>query len=539
MKLISEHKVPHEGPLGADILFLGDAPTEKDQDFLQPFSGQSRDMIEQCLAENGMENVSVRYGNLLNYKPSSDNLKRVLTFEQLHEGKRELRQYLNDHPPRVIVPTEPYVLDFLLSFNSIEKHRGSVYELGNGKTLVLPMVHPKILQRVGQERPTFLIDFKKLARIHKEGFKEPDFNFIIDPDVYQTEGLFPVLLEAPRLYVDIETKKYTSFIRCIQFAWTDKDAVCFYNDGRYPDNPIGPSFRRILSTLLSSPIPKTFHNGMFDTIMLRENGFEVENFDYDTMVAQHVLQPELPIGLDYCTSIYTDINYYKDDGKDSSDRIDRFRLGVYGCKDVVATARTQAAQAEEFDDTTRKYFEYKMKQIPLAKHFSFTGMLVDEERREELSSIVQAKKESDYTVFLGIQQLSGVTEYFKTSQPKRVADFLYSTLDLPKKYNKEGNLTSDEDALVSLIGHVNMKIDLLKTENGRAPWNLKLAALKLILRIRGHEKMLSSYIDVKTSLDGRVRSWYKFFGTETGRWSAASWYDETGLNGQTIPREVL
>ena len=84
-----------------------------------------------------------------------------------------------------------------------------------------------------------------------------------------------------------------------------------------------------------------------------------------------------------------------------------------------------------------------------------------------------------------------------------------------------------------------MKIDLWEAESGRAPWNLKLAALKLILRIRGHEKMLSSYIDVKTSLDGRVRSWYKFFGTETGRWSAASWYDETGLNGQTIPREVL
>jgi len=277
---------------------------------------------------------------------------------------------------------------------------------------------------------------------------------------------------------------------------------------------------------------------MFDTIMLEENGFTVNGWDYDTMVAQHVLQPELPIGLDYCTSMYTNINYYKDDGKESSDRIDRTKLGIYNCKDVVATAQVQAAQQAEFDETSLRYFKYKMQQVPLAKHFSKTGMLADEERRIELKTTVADKLDRDYMVFIGIQNMYQ-TEPFKVSQHARVNDFLYEKLGLPVKTTSEGRVTSGEDSIVSLLSFTEKKIQDLKTEAGRQPWQVKLAALKLILRIRGYEKLLSSYIDVETSPDGRVRSWYKFWGTETGRWSAGSWYDGTGLNGQTIPRESV
>ena len=98
---------------------------------------------------------------------------------------------------------------------------------------------------------------------------------------------------------------------------------------------------------------------------------------------------------------------------------------------------------------------------------------------------------------------------------------------------------TDEDAIVSLLATVEKRIQDLKTEAAKQPWQIKLASLKLILRIRGYDKLLSSYIKINISHDGRARSWYKFWGTETGRWSASSWYDKTGLNGQTIPRESV
>jgi hypothetical protein len=182
-----------------------------------------------------------------------------------------------------------------------------------------------------------------------------------------------------------------------------------------------------------------------------------------------------------------------------------------------------------------------MKQLPLAKHFSLTGMLVDEERRQELATVVTAKRDADYTVFVGIQQMCGLApeELFKVSQSAKIKEFLYGRLELPTKRNRDGEITADEDAIVGLIATVERKVQELKTDKARQPWNIKLAALKLILRIRGYDKLLGSYINIDLSPDGRARSWYKFWGTETGRWSAASWYDGTGLNGQTIPRESL
>jgi hypothetical protein len=141
-------------------------------------------------------------------------------------------------------------------------------------------------------------------------------------------------------------------------------------------------------------------------------------------------------------------------------------------------------------------------------------------------------------LFFALLKLHGV-EYFTVSQSAKVKDLLYKTLELPPKKNEDGNLTANEDAIVDLITTVSRKIQELKTEKARAPWEQKMLFLKLILNIRGYDKLLGSYINIEVSTDGRARSWYKFWGAGTGRWSAAMWYDGTGLNGQTIPRESL
>ena len=542
MKLVSDRFVPHVGPEDADIIFIGDAPNTADDVSLTPFSGSVEDFLDKALETIGYTRDTVRLANVLNYQPLKNDFRKAHTSWQLDESRSLLKNYLATHKHKVIVPMGDAALDFIMSFDGITKRRGSVYKYKNA--YVIPMMHPSVCLRDGSAMPTLLHDLAKLQTILESGWEECSFkNFIVDPDIFTLEGLLPTILAAPRTVVDIETKMHTSYIRCIGFAWSSLHAVCIFNDAPYSEehpNAIGSNFRRIVEKLLQSDVPKTFHNGMFDTIMLEENGFSVENWTYDTMVAQHVLQPELPLGLDYCTSMYTDINYYKDDGKETSDRIDRTRLGIYNCKDVVATWQTQDGQALEFSEAQSKYtyFLYKMKQIPLAKHFSTTGMLVDPDRRDELNAVITSKRDADYSIFIGIQQMMGV-ELFKVSQSARIKDFLYKTLGLNVKTNREGKVTADEDAIVELLATVEKKVQDLKTDAAKQPWQIKLAALKLILRIRGYDKLLGSYIDIELSNDGRARSWYKFWGTETGRWSASQWYDGTGLNGQTIPRESL
>ena len=540
MRFISPHKIPHEGPLDAPLFFLGESPGSTEDELRRPFVGKSGDLLDIALETYGLSRSDVRLGYVMNYNIIKNDFQKARASEQLHESMTELRAYLNNAQHKVIVAMGSAALEFLTGHTYAEKHRGSVYRYEN--FYVVPTISPDIVRINGAHSPGFLHDIGKAIEIAKTGiWEEYSFNALIDPDLFQLEGLKDTICNASHLEVDIESKRDTTYIRCIGFAWSDKDAVCIYNDAPYVDgqSPIGPVFRRYVDMFLRCDAEKTFHNGMFDSIMLEANGFEIHNWAYDTMVAQHVLQPELPIGLDYCTSIYTNLNYYKDDGKESGDRIDRRKLGLYNCKDVIATRLTRLAQQNEFDDVTRRYFEYKMKQIPVAKHFSLTGMYVDEERREELRTKISDAREKDMVMFLGIQQLIGVPEPFKVTQHQKVKDFLYGTLELPKKMNSDGDLTADEDAIVSLIATVQKKLQDLKTATARQMWEIRLATLKLLLRIRGQEKLLSSYINIELSMDGRARSWYKFWGTETGRWSAGSWHDGTGLNGQTIPRESV
>jgi len=539
MKAVSDRRIEHEGPEDADIFFIQDFPSSVDDTVLRILQDRGGDLFDSVLASFDMSRENVRIGSLLNYTPAANTFYKASGSWQLEESQKYLTDYLKTAKHKVLVPMGQRSLDFLTSYDDIDKRRGSVYKYKN--FFVVPIQDPSITAIAGDRKAALIKDLDKIFRVAQHGWESPKHTMYVNPDVYQTEALLLEILAAPRLYIDIESKMHSSYIRCIGFAWEHEGelkAACFFNDGSFPDNNIGTYFRKVLNTLLLSEQPKTFHNGMFDTIMLEANGFETKNFDYDTMIAQHVLQPELAIGLDYCASMYTDYNYYKDDGKSAGARIDKMQLGVYNCKDVLTTALVQQGQQEEFNDTTRAYFEYKMQQRELAMHFSTTGMLVDQVRREEIDARVSEKRSEAYKTFIAIQLHYGV-DLFKVSQRTKVQKFLYETLSLPLKTSKKGKATSDEDAIVSLISHVERKIQELKTEKAQEPWRFKLATLKLILTIAGYDKLLSSYVNIDLSFDGRARSWYKFWGTETGRWSAAMWYDGTGLNGQTIPREVL
>lgn len=528
----------HEGPTNAPVFFVGDAPGKYEDLAMRAMVGPSGDLFNMALSTVGIDRDNMRVGNLLNYQPTKNLFSNANETRQLSESKQELAEYLQTSNHRIIVPMGDHALEYFTGFTSLEKHRGSVYHFG--KSLVIPTVHPQAVLRDGSQTPCLLTDLAKIKGYMTEPYVPLTFNFHIDPSVDMLEGIIlPKLLAAPRLWCDIETKKFTTYVRCMGFAWSPTDAVCIFNDSF---DGMGPNFSRYLRLILENDIPKTYHNGFFDTHFLQLNGINgTQGWDYDTMLMQHSLQPELPLGLDYCTSMYTDINYYKDDGKESGEKVSREKLGMYNCKDVVATCKVEIGQRAEADEVSWKMFKNKFAQIPVAREYSTTGLLIEPERRSLLEAKVVEKRSTSYTLLFHILKLHGLTEAecFKVTQHQKVKDFLYKTLGLPVKTTQKGKVTADEDAIVELLGTVKRKIQELKTDKAKHPWELKLATLKLILDLRGDEKLLSSYINIDLSPDGRARSVYNITGTETNRWSASAWYDDTGWNGQTIPRVYI
>ena len=336
---------------------------------------------------------------------------------------------------------------------------------------------------------------------------------------------------------DIET--YGTEIACIGFAPSPAIGVCIDYDN-------APHTVDAITRLLSSGIPITFHFGTFDTTILEFfYGYHVANYGWDTLIAQHVMWPELPRSLAYLNSVNTREPYYKHERKDEaalqdtkswSRRVKKEHLMTYNCKDVCTTSENQIVQGKELPEGPpgwRRFFAFEMESLAVATRMSRAGMLVDKDRNKLLKGIM-AFQWADYQQ--GLDQLAGAE--INVNSPKQIQALLFDALKLPERKKREtGKRTADEDAIVSLIGVAQAKVNELVRETAAREWRRRLAILKGILIIRGIRKNLSSYITIAFSPDNRLRHIPKVGGTDTGRWSDEKFVDGSGCNTQTLPRE--
>jgi DNA polymerase len=534
MSNISKHKVPHIGPVGADLLILGDAPGEDDNLQLLPFVGRNGEYLNYLLNLVGINRDDCRIAHVCNYQPKGNDFKLLHGSPQLSEGRAEIITYLREHPPKVILALGDVALNLLTGQHSSWKWRGSVLKYAT--SLVIPSIHPMYAFKDGQVPAILEFDLRKTKRILDNGYTVPNHYFDTQFESSERDTLLARVRAAKFISLDIESIRKTTHLLCIGVGLSGTDAVCIRNDYSLAQG-CDPAFKQIVDDVVDAATSITFHNGLFDTEVLRLNGISIPNekYDWDTMYAQRVIAPELPIGLDFCTSIYTDEPYYKDEGKDNSEKFHQ-TLWEYNCKDCITTYQIREAQEKIFesDPIYKATYQYQMSLIPVAQHLSESGMLVDQARVQEIKEAVTSNLETSRSLLFAING-----EAFLTSSPKQVINFLHKKLGLPTRSNRDNKTTTNEDALVSLIHYAQKEMDSRKTEKSKQDWFFKLSALKLLLKVRGYEKLVSSYLNIETSPDGRVRSSYKISGTETGRWSASNYVDGSGFNSQTIPRESI
>lgn len=85
------------------------------------------------------------------------------------------------------------------------------------------------------------------------------------------------------LALDIETAgEHAEIIKCIGYSWDGDTGFCESYNGETHD---------FFAELLSGPNPKIFHNGQFDVTVLERHGLQVKNWQHDTMLLYHTLEP--------------------------------------------------------------------------------------------------------------------------------------------------------------------------------------------------------------------------------------------------------
>jgi DNA polymerase I-like protein with 3'-5' exonuclease and polymerase domains len=225
---------------------------------------------------------------------------------------------------------------------------------------------------------------------------------------------------------------------------------------------------------------------------------------HDTLILQHVLNPEFPKRLDFISSIYTREPYYKDEGRTynpKTDSIDQYYY--YNAKDAAVQMECLEEMLKEADERgLRKYYEeVRMPQHRFYMEMEQNGLPVDNQKR-----IALYHKYTDMELALE-EKLCALADWkVNVRSPKDVPLLLYKQLQLPTRKK------ADEDTLVALLGNNLARDPELRKRQG--------TAINAIIDLR-RIKLSKTKIAAPLDYDDRMRTGFRLAGTETGRRSTS------------------
>jgi DNA polymerase len=155
--------VPGEGPLNADIMFIGEGPGFHEDRQGRPFVGAAGQFLEELLASIGMTRDQVYIANVVKCRPPGN---RDPLPEELSACEPYLERQIQLINPRVIVTLGRFSMYRYFPGASITKIHGQAKRVGN--ILVVAMFHPAAALHQPKWRPMVEADFKKLPALIAE-----------------------------------------------------------------------------------------------------------------------------------------------------------------------------------------------------------------------------------------------------------------------------------------------------------------------------------------------------------------------------------
>jgi len=557
--------VPARGPEDARIIIVGEAPGAQEDKQKKPFVGYSGQLLQASLLAAGIPPNGVFITNTVKYRPKGNKIAEHIKITKKSislsltaiEGLIELYGEIASTDANVIVPVGNTALWALTGKKGIGKYRGSMLELSPPLVLlrqipaakmegllpiltqitgkkVIPTYHPAAVQRQWNLKPILDFDLKRISREQfTSEIKLPEREFVIDPTAEEFAALVPRLLRAERLAFDIECVGGKLF----SIAFSDRA------DWAVSVRAESLEKRKLIAAVCDAPMPKIAQNGVFDCSYLRKkNGIEVRNYADDTMFAQRCIYPEMRVGLDFLTSMYTREPYYKDEGKnwDPRDAEDMERFLTYGAKDAAITFEVmeEMYKDELKDEDILRTYRHTMDQTPVIVDMMAGGLRIDTDRLKEIKNETEAALK---TLQNGLDKASIelAMKAFESAKGKKRQRIFELIKDIDQGYDTEqgGLNVNSRKALLRFMRDAlgidtnTTAEDELKELYGKTGNPFLLT----IVDVRKKRKFLSSYARMRVSNDGRTYFAVNPVGTKTGRWSMRKDIDGYGINMQTVP----
>lgn len=522
-----------EGPDDARIIIVGEAPGATEDATGKPFQGGAGEILNHLLSRAGIPRSECFITNVCHTRPPDNDF--TWFFKKANEldlarGIVQLRKDITRIRPNILIGLGGQSLRIIAGKNGIEKWRGSILEsnLVPGQKCIFTY-HPAYLLRSYDHKTVVELDLRR-ARTQSTF---PEINrlpreFILNPPPDLRQQVGEEMFNAEWLSVDIE---------CFQRddgTWSL--ACCGFSDR--PDRAmvipvLGASDKDFIRWLCGGPSKKVFQNGTFDVTVLRTEGIEVANFQWDTMLGHHALYAEcaggsdelsnkkthaaIGKGLAFQTSIYTEEPFYKDDGKLWKESGDINMFWRYNALDCMVTREIRDIQERELVSySTLHVLKHEMGLVAPLMAATATGIRVDVDARGRLLLAVERE-----IADLQRQLDSAAGGSINVKSPKQVAALLYNKLGLPAKHKRgSGAETTDAAALTKLA------------EKHPHP------VLSIILGIRERRDIVERYLSTPLDADGRMRCSFDITGTRTGRLSSRASIFGSGTNLQNQPEVI-
>jgi uracil-DNA glycosylase family 4 len=138
------------GDVGAQVMFVGEAPGQEDDEQGRPFVGRAGQLLDKMIAAMKLTEAEVYIGNVIKCRPPGnrrpDPPEIAACMPYLHEQIALVR-------PKILVALGNVAIGAILETeDGVDKLRGG-WRLYRGQTLVLPTYHPSRLLRDDAEQP--------------------------------------------------------------------------------------------------------------------------------------------------------------------------------------------------------------------------------------------------------------------------------------------------------------------------------------------------------------------------------------------------
>lgn len=159
-----------EGNVEAKIMFIGEAPGEKEAKTGRPFVGASGRMLEQLLDSIGMKRADIYITNIVKDRPPNNRNPSV---KEIRLYQPFLLRQIDIIKPQIIVPLGRFSMEFILEQFEAPEKGGKISQLHGkllkgkapyGEITIVPLYHPAVALYSQDSKETLINDFQILKQ---------------------------------------------------------------------------------------------------------------------------------------------------------------------------------------------------------------------------------------------------------------------------------------------------------------------------------------------------------------------------------------